>query len=382
MLQFRWSLRCCLIIPGYSRSITMSKNDPNMRLVSDSFGPIEIPADSYYGPQTARSMKHFNINRSHDRMPLPIIHSLAMLKEVAADINCKYARISASHAEAIKKACQEVYSGQLDKEFPLSIWQTGSGTQSNMNVNEVIANRANEILNGNRTDKPQIHPNDHVNCGQSSNDIFPTAMNVSVALETAWKVIPALKTLHSALTEKTEAFSSIVKIGRTHLQDAVPMTVGQELGAFTTQLRQSIDCIKHSLLSVCELAVGGTAVGTGLNSTKGFDKQVCLELNNLVKKLFLDLPTAASKHAVDLEFVPAENKFAALAGHDTLLQLSSAFNRTATVLFKLADDFILLSSGPGCGFGELLLPPNEPGSSIMPAQSAFRRKLSDFKKTG
>ncbi|KAF7234784.1 hypothetical protein EG68_11644 [Paragonimus skrjabini miyazakii] len=347
----------------------MSDCDRQPRVVEDSFGKIELPADCHYGAQTERSRRNFPICMDTDRMPLPVIYALAMLKEVAAGINAKYKRIDELQAEAIITACRDVYLGKLDKEFPLSTWQTGSGTQTNMNVNEVISHKANEILCG-KGNQQRVHPNDHVNCGQSTNDIFPTAMHVCVALETAWKVLPSLEKLTEALLDKVVEFKNIIKIGRTHLQDAVPMTVGQELSAFTSQLNQSISFIKRQLSSVCELAIGGTAVGTGLNSFEGFDQEMSAGITRLVKKASHSYSFRGDQTGslIDLNFVPAENKFAALSGHDGLLQLSSAFNATATVLFKLANDFALLSSGPSCGLGELLLPPNEPGSSIMPGK--------------
>ncbi|KER25744.1 putative fumarate hydratase, class II [Opisthorchis viverrini] len=347
--------------------MTEGKGDP-CRVVEDSFGAIEVPLDSYYGAQTERSRRNFNICLPQDKIPLSVVYALAMLKEIAAGINCAKSRISSDEATAIIGACREVYSGKLDDQFPLSIWQTGSGTQTNMNVNEVVANRATELLCGSRTGQPRIHPNDHVNCGQSSNDIFPTAMNLSVSLETAWNTIPALESLVDAINAKASQFRDVVKIGRTHLQDAVPMTFGQELGSFGARLSNTIGLIRQGVKSICNLAVGGTAVGTGLNSTKGFDLEMCDGVTKLVEETLRQRYGDTANKYMKLTFTPAENKFAALAGHDDLLQLSSCFNQTATILFKLAGDFALLSSGPSCGLGELILPPNEPGSSIMPGK--------------
>ncbi|TGZ74862.1 hypothetical protein CRM22_000716 [Opisthorchis felineus] len=262
--------------------MTESK-EGSYRVVEDSFGAIEVPLDSYYGTQTERSRRNFNICLPQDKIPLSVVYALAMLKEIAAGINCAKSRISSDEATAIIGACREVYSGKLDDHFPLSIWQTGSGTQTNMNVNEVVATRATELLCGSRTGQPRIHPNDHVNCGQSSNDIFPTAMNLSVSLETAWKTIPALESLVDAINAKASQFHDVVKIGRTHLQDAVPMTFGQELGSFGARLSNTIGLIRQGVKSICNLAVGGTAVGTGLNSTKGFDLEMCDGVTKLVE---------------------------------------------------------------------------------------------------
>ncbi|VDQ07508.1 unnamed protein product [Trichobilharzia regenti] len=308
------------------------------RVAEDSFGKILVPKESYYGAQTARSCMNFNICSRTDKMP--VIYFI----KVAALINFKSGRLDNQLSDAIVQACREIYQGKHDKEFPLVIWQTGSGTQTNMNVNEVVSNRASELIEGSRNSKVPVHPNDHVNLGQSSNDIFPTCMNLSIAIETSWKVIPSLNYLIKVLEEKMNEYMDVIKIGRTHMQDAVPMSVGQELSGYVNQVQQAVNSIKLQLPLVCHLAVGGTAVGTGLNCCKGFDEE------------FL----------VDLIFKPAENKFAALAGHDALLQLSGCFNTTATALMRLANDFCLLSSGPSCGLSEFILPANEPGSSIMP----------------
>ncbi|CAH8482400.1 unnamed protein product [Schistosoma turkestanicum] len=337
------------------------------RVVEDSFGSIEVPVERYYGAQTARSLENFNICTRKDTMPLQIIHSLAMIKEVAASTNFKLGRLSSVISDAIITACREVYYGKLDDEFPLVIWQTGSGTQTNMNVNEVLSSRASELIGGSRDTKLTVHPNDHVNLGQSSNDIFPTAMNLSIAIETAWRVLPSLSHLINALECKMHEFMNVIKIGRTHMQDAVPMSVGQELSGYVGQLQQAVDSIKSQLPSVCCLAVGGTAVGTGLNCNKGFDEDICLGLTQLTDRFYKTIHKESAP-MTDLIFKPARNKFAALAGHDALLQLSGCFNTTATALMRLSNDFCLLSSGPNCGLSEFILPANEPGSSIMPGK--------------
>ncbi|THD21101.1 Fumarate hydratase class II [Fasciola hepatica] len=335
-----------------------------MRTVKDSLGLVDVGEGFYYGAQTERARRNFQISLPRDRMPVPLIYTLALIKEAAAIVNCQKGGINSEKCTAITQACKEIYGQKFDDQFPLSIWQTGSGTQTNMNVNEVIAGRATEILYGSKDNaNDQVHPNDDVNCGQSSNDIFPTAMNICVAVETARNVVPSLEQLRDSLHEKSISFMKMIKIGRTHLQDAVPMTVGQELSAFVEQLNFSISSIKENLKSVCRLAVGGTAVGTGLNCPQGFDFALCEQINQLLKER-----SVKENMSVELEFQPARNKFAALAGHDALLQLSGSFNCVATVLLKLASDFALLSSGPSCGFGEFRLPSNEPGSSIMPGK--------------
>nr|CAX73952.1 fumarate hydratase 1 [Schistosoma japonicum] len=338
-----------------------------LRLVVDSLGSVMVPAERYYGAQTARSLQNFDIHTKLDKMPLQIIYSLAMIKEVAACINFKLGRMSSEISEAIVKACREVYHGQHDCEFPLVIWQTGSGTQTNMNVNEVVSSRASELIEGFRNSSLIVHPNDHVNLGQSSNDIFPTAMNLSIAMETAWKVVPSLNHLIDSLKHKMHEFMNVIKIGRTHMQDAVPMSVGQELSGYVSQLQQAVNSIISQLPAICYLAVGGTAVGTGLNCCKGFDKELCVSLTELTSRFYKTIYKESSP-VIDLIFKPAENKFAALAGHDALLQLSGCFNTTATALMRLSNDFCLLSSGPNCGLSEFILPANEPGSSIMPGK--------------
>ncbi|CAF0788305.1 unnamed protein product [Rotaria sordida] len=321
------------------------------RTESDTFGPIKVPAASYYGAQTARSMYHFNIGIPTDRMPLPLIEAFGLLKKACATVNKQFG-LDKKVSDAIAQACDEVVAGKLDDHFPLSVWQTGSGTQTNMNVNEVISNRAIQILGGTMGSKKPVHPNDHVNKSQSSNDTFPTAMHVAAALELNRRLYPALKHLHDALKKKSEDFSSIYKIGRTHLQDAVPMTLGQEFSGYTHQVAMSIERLKTCEPRLYELAIGGTAVGTGINTPKGFGKFVAQTLKDLTKLPFIDAP----------------NKFEALATHDTMVELSGTLNTVAVSLMKIANDIRLLGSGPRCGIGELILPENEPGSSIMPGK--------------
>lgn len=321
------------------------------RTESDTFGPIKVPAKSYYGAQTARSMFHFNIGLPTDRMPLPVVEAFGLLKKSCAKVNEQFG-LDKNVSKAIADACDEVVAGKLNDHFPLSVWQTGSGTQSNMNVNEVISNRAIEMLGGQMGSKKPVHPNDHVNKSQSSNDTFPTAMHIAAALELNRRLYPALKHLHAALKQKSEDFASIYKIGRTHLQDAVPMTLGQEFSGYAHQVAMGIERLKTTEPRLYELAIGGTAVGTGINTPKGFGKFVAQTLKDLTK----------------LPFVDAPNKFEALATHDTMVELSGALNTIAASLMKIANDIRLLGSGPRCGIGELVLPENEPGSSIMPGK--------------
>lgn len=329
------------------------------RIETDTFGEVQVPNEVYYGAQTARSKANFHIAVETDRMPRPVIDALTMIKKAAAKVNAAQGGIDAKIGEAISKAALEVLSGDLAADnFPLVVWQTGSGTQTNMNVNEVLGNRASEILGGKLGSKSPVHPNDHVNRGQSSNDIFPTAMHVAVALEVQRSLLPALKALHEALDKKAKLFSNIIKIGRTHMQDAVPLTLGMEFSGYATQVAKGIQRIERQLPDVYELAIGGTAVGTGLNAKKGYDALVCKELNAFVK----------SHYKLDVKFLPAENKFEALAAHDALVELSGALNTVAVSLTKIANDIRLLGSGPRCGLGELSLPENEPGSSIMPGK--------------
>ncbi|MCS6780769.1 MAG: class II fumarate hydratase [Geminicoccaceae bacterium] len=322
----------------------------NVRIETDSFGPIEVPAERYWGAQTQRSLQNFKIGG--ERMPIPLVRALGVIKLAAARVNVRLGVLEPRLGEAIARAAQEVVDGKLDEDFPLVVWQTGSGTQTNMNANEVIAGRANELLGAGRGGKSPVHPNDHVNRGQSSNDTFPTAMHVAAAQEVHHRLLPALNHLHAALAGKTKAFADIVKIGRTHLQDATPLTLGQEFSGYAHQVAMGIERIRTTLPRVFELAQGGTAVGTGLNAKKGFAEAVAAEIAQIT----------------GLPFVTAPNKFEALAAHDALVELSGALNTLAVSLTKIANDIRLLGSGPRCGLGELRLPENEPGSSIMPGK--------------
>lgn len=320
------------------------------RTEKDTLGEVQVPVDRYYGSQTMRSLSNFPIGKEH--MPLEVIHALACIKEAAAVVNRELGLLSPSLAEAVIQAARAVSSGELDGEFPLSVWQTGSGTQSNMNVNEVIANRAIELLGGVRGTKQPVHPNDHVNMSQSSNDVFPTAMNIAAAKMIADRLLPELDALGRALREKAQAFNGIIKIGRTHLMDATPLTLGQEFSGYAQQVANSRGRVEQYLPSLFELAAGGTAVGTGLNTPLGFDARIADVLSEL-----LGLP-----------LTPAPNKFEALAAHDALVMVHGALKATAVSLMKIANDIRWLASGPRCGIGELRLPENEPGSSIMPGK--------------
>jgi fumarate hydratase class II len=320
------------------------------RTETDSFGPIQVPADRYWGAQTERSRLNFRIGDEH--MPRPLITALAIVKRAAAQTNLELGSLDARRAQVIMAAAQEIIDGKLDDQFPLVVWQTGSGTQTNMNVNEVIANRANEMLGAKLGAKSPIHPNDQVNLSQSSNDSFPTAMHIASAQEISHRLLPALQHLHAALAAKTKEFASIVKIGRTHTMDATPLTLGQEFSGYAAQVKSGTARIKTALKELYPLAQGGTAVGTGLNSKRAF------------AKLF-------AKHAAEitgLPFVSAPNKFEALASHGTLVFAHGALDALAADLFKIANDIRFLGSGPRSGFGELILPENEPGSSIMPGK--------------
>ncbi len=320
------------------------------RQETDSFGPLAVPKDRYWGAQTQRSLQNFRIGG--ERMPLPLIHGFGLQKWACALANEQLGLLEPSLTKAIVQACQEVSQGKLDEHFPLVVWQTGSGTQTNMNANEVISNRAIEILGGEMGSKNPVHPNDHVNKGQSSNDSFPTAMHIAVVSVAHASLFPALQNLCNILRDKKEAFASLLKIGRTHLQDATPLTLGQEFSAFEAQARFAQQRLEESLAYVYFLAQGGTAVGTGLNTPKGFDTL-------FVEKL---------KEITGLPFQTAPNKFEALASHDALVGFSGALNSLAVALMKLANDIRFLGSGPRCGLGELNLPENEPGSSIMPGK--------------
>lgn len=320
------------------------------RTETDSMGPIEVPANRYWGAQTQRSLHHFNIGK--ETMPPELIRAFGILKKAAALTNQALQKLSAEQTQLITKAADEVISGQLDDHFPLRIWQTGSGTQTNMNLNEVISNRAIEMTGGEMGSKKPIHPNDHVNMSQSSNDTFPTAMHIASAESLVHNLLPALEELTKALAEKQQAFAHIIKIGRTHLQDAVPMTLGQEFSGYVAQLTANIERIHAILPGLYELALGGTAVGTGLNAPAGFDQQVAEQIAQLT----------------GLPFITAPNKFAALAAHDAIVMASGALKTLACSLIKISNDIRWLASGPRAGLGELILPENEPGSSIMPGK--------------
>ena len=320
------------------------------RTETDSFGPIEVPASAYWGAQTQRSIGNFPFG-TQERMPIGIVHALAIVKQAAARVNVRHG-LDAALADAIGKAAAEVVAGAHDDQFPLVIWQTGSGTQTNMNVNEVIAGRANELITGTRGGKTPVHPNDHVNRGQSSNDSFPTALHVAAARAVDAALLPALRALHDRIEAKARAWDDIVKIGRTHLQDATPLTLGQEFSGYAQQIADGIDRIGAVLPRLHRLAQGGTAVGTGLNAPPHFADEMAAEIAALS----------------GLPFVSAPNKFEALASNDTLVELAGALNVLAVSLTKIANDIRLLGSGPRCGLGELRLPENEPGSSIMPGK--------------
>jgi fumarate hydratase class II len=320
------------------------------RTETDSLGPIEVPAEHYWGAQTQRSRMHFAIGS--EKMPIAIIHALAMVKRAAAEVNRDLGLLPERLCSAIITAALEIETGKLDTEFPLVVWQTGSGTQTNMNVNEVIANRANEILGAPRGAKNPVHPNDHVNLGQSSNDCFPTAVHIAAVIDIKYVMEPALSALHHALVAKSEAFAAIIKTGRTHLQDATPVTLGQEFSGYAAQLEYGLERLALTVPGLYQLAQGGTAVGTGLNTKRGFAAAFAARIADLT----------------GLPFVPAPNTFEALAAHDALLFAHGALNTIAASLFKIANDIRFAASGPRCGIGELVLPENEPGSSIMPGK--------------
>jgi len=316
----------------------------------DSIGKIKVDGDKYWGASTERSKKYFNIG---DFLVRPIvIHSIAIIKKAAAIVNFKNKDLDQKISKYIVKASEDVIKGKLDEHFPLKVWQTGSGTQTNMNVNEVIANRAIEMMGGKLGSKKPVHPNDHVNKSQSTNDVFPSAMHIAVAIKTRDKLLPSLKLLEKELGKKVKEFSKIVKLGRTHLQDATPLTLGQEFSGYQFQLKESIKRIEIALKEIYYLAQGGTAVGTGLNTRKNFDKKIVREISKITK----------------LSFKVSPNKFAALATHDPIVNFSGSMNTAAVCLMKIANDIRFLGSGPRAGYGELILPSNEPGSSIMPGK--------------
>ena len=320
------------------------------RIETDSFGPLEVPSSKYWGAQTQRSLINFPIG--WEKQPTAIVSALGVIKKACALANIDMGKLSKDHGMAIVEAASEVISGKLDEHFPLVVWQTGSGTQSNMNANEVIANRAIEILGGNIGSKDPIHPNDHCNMGQSSNDTFPTAMHIATAISAQNILLPNLKKLLSSIDEKIVEFDGIIKIGRTHTQDATPLTLSQEFSGYRHQIKKGIARVEQSLNDIYELAQGGTAVGTGLNTSPGWD--------TIVAKYVAD--------ETNLPFVTAPNKFEALASHDAMVEISGSLKTLAASLFKIANDIRFLGSGPRCGLGELILPENEPGSSIMPGK--------------
>ena len=320
------------------------------RTETDTFGPIEVESDRYWGAQAQRSLGNFKIG--WEKQPLPVVRALGIVKRAAAEVNCDLGRLDPKLAETIVAAAQEVIEGKLDAHFPLAVWQTGSGTQSNMNANEVISNRAIEMLGGEMGSKKPVHPNDHVNMSQSSNDTYPTAMHIACAEEIVHRLLPALKHLHGALAAKSAEWKDIIKIGRTHTQDATPLTLGQEFSGYTQQVENGIKRIEMTLPALMELAQGGTAVGTGLNAPVGFAEKVAEKIAGIT----------------GLPFTSAPNKFEALAAHDAMVFSHSAINTVAASLFKIANDIRLLGSGPRSGLGELSLPENEPGSSIMPGK--------------
>ncbi|HWD67069.1 MAG TPA: class II fumarate hydratase [Caulobacteraceae bacterium] len=321
-----------------------------VRTETDSFGPIEVPADRYWGAQTQRSLQNFKIG--WERQPAPVVRALGIVKRAAAETNMALGKLDPKLGAAIVEAAKEVMEGKLDSHFPLAVWQTGSGTQSNMNANEVISNRAIEILGGSMGSKSPVHPNDHVNLSQSSNDTYPSAMHVAAAEEVVRRLIPALQTLRNALAAKSKAWADIIKIGRTHTQDATPLTLGQEFSGYFQQVENGIARLEMSLPMLMQLAQGGTAVGTGLNAPAGFAEQVAAKIAEIA----------------GLPFTSAPNKFEAMAAHDAMVFSHGAMNTVAASLFKIANDIRYLASGPRSGLGELSLPENEPGSSIMPGK--------------
>lgn len=327
------------------------KTNTEFREEKDTFGPIKVPAEKYWGAQTQRSLENFRIAQDLDRMPIPLIRAFAVLKKCAARTNKNFG-LKEDISDAIIKAADDIINGKLDDNFPLVVWQTGSGTQTNMNVNEVISNKAFEYLGGKLGEKSTVHPNDHVNMSQSSNDSFPTAMHIATIVETHKVLLPALEGLAKALEAKSNEFEKIIKIGRTHTQDATPITLGQEFGGYAHQIRKAIQRINKKLDDVCELAQGGTAVGTGINTYEGFAERIAEEISK----------------EIGYKVTTAPNKFESLATNDSLVEFHGALNTLACALMKIANDIRFLGSGPRSGLGELLLPENEPGSSIMPGK--------------
>jgi fumarate hydratase class II len=323
---------------------------PATRTETDTFGPVEVDASRYWGAQSQRSLGNFKIG--WEKQPLPVVRALGIVKRAAAEVNMSLGKLDPKIGETIVAAANEVIEGKLDDHFPLAVWQTGSGTQSNMNANEVISNRAIEMLGGEMGSKKPVHPNDHVNMSQSSNDTYPTAMHIAAAEEITHRLLPALQTLRNALNDKSEAWKAIIKIGRTHTQDATPLTLGQEFSGYTQQVENGIARVESTLPMLMQLAQGGTAVGTGLNAPVGFAEQVAAKIAQIT----------------GLKFTSAPNKFEALAAHDAMVFSHGAMNTVAVSLFKIANDIRFLGSGPRSGLGELSLPENEPGSSIMPGK--------------
>jgi fumarate hydratase class II len=337
-------------MPANGKLLIMEFYMTASRIETDSFGSLDVPSDKYWGAQTQRSIINFPIG--WEKQPIAVVRALGVIKKACAQANKALGKIDATQADAIIQAASEVIEGHYDDNFPLVVWQTGSGTQSNMNANEVIANRAIEILGGVIGSKDPVHPNDHCNMGQSSNDTFPTAMHIATAMSARDVLLPGLKKLEKALLKKVSTFDGIIKIGRTHTQDATPLTLSQEFSGYAHQVTMGIRRVKRSLEDIYELAQGGTAVGTGLNTTLGWDTSVAANMAEIT----------------GLPFVTAPNKFEALAAHDAMVEMSGSLKTIAASLFKIANDIRLLGSGPRCGIGELILPENEPGSSIMPGK--------------
>ncbi|AJV94145.1 Fum1p [Saccharomyces cerevisiae YJM1573] len=349
MLRFTNCSCKTFVKPSYKLNIR--RMNSSFRTETDAFGEIHVPADKYWGAQTQRSFQNFKIGGARERMPLPLVHAFGVLKKSAAIVNESLGGLDPKISKAIQQAADEVASGKLDDHFPLVVFQTGSGTQSNMNANEVISNRAIEILGG-KIGSKQVHPNNHCNQSQSSNDTFPTVMHIAASLQIQNELIPELTNLKNALEAKSKEFDHIVKIGRTHLQDATPLTLGQEFSGYVQQVENGIQRVAHSLKTLSFLAQGGTAVGTGLNTKPGFDVKIAEQISK----------------ETGLKFQTAPNKFEALAAHDAIVECSGALNTLACSLFKIAQDIRYLGSGPRCGYHELMLPENEPGSSIMPGK--------------
>ncbi|CAI4813545.1 BFP_1a_G0052730.mRNA.1.CDS.1 [Saccharomyces cerevisiae] len=349
--MLRFTNCSCKTFVKSSYKLNIRRMNSSFRTETDAFGEIHVPADRYWGAQTQRSFQNFKIGGARERMPLPLVHAFGVLKKSAAIVNESLGGLDPKISKAIQQAADEVASGKLDDHFPLVVFQTGSGTQSNMNANEVISNRAIEILGG-KIGSKQVHPNNHCNQSQSSNDTFPTVMHIAASLQIQNELIPELTNLKNALEAKSKEFDHIVKIGRTHLQDATPLTLGQEFSGYVQQVENGIQRVAHSLKTLSFLAQGGTAVGTGLNTKPGFDVKIAEQISK----------------ETGLKFQTAPNKFEALAAHDAIVECSGALNTLACSLFKIAQDIRYLGSGPRCGYHELMLPENEPGSSIMPGK--------------